>query len=61
MRIRLLLTALFACLTIVISADNYQDMEPLKLQMPEMKPELMYNKSLNRCVQGRAGVVGVFI
>ena len=56
MRIRLLLTALFACLTIVISADNYQDMEPLKLQMPEMKPELMYNTSYEAKPIGRVEV-----
>lgn len=41
MKIRHFLTLAVVALTVQANADNYRDMEPLKLEVPEMKPELV--------------------
>jgi len=41
MNARLFLTTIVVALFTQVSADNYQDMEPLKLDIPEMKAELV--------------------
>ena len=41
MNFRHLLTLAAVALTIQVNAENYRDMEPLKLEVPEMKAELV--------------------
>ena len=41
MNIRHLLTLATVALTVQANAENYQDMEPLTLEVPEMKAELV--------------------
>ena len=47
MKIRHLLTLAVVALTVQANADNYRDMEPLKLEVPEMKPELVKPTTIN--------------
>ena len=41
MKIKHYLTILAVALTVQANADNYRDMEPLTLEVPEMKAELV--------------------
>ncbi len=38
---RILFLVAFVIMTLTANAENYLNMEPLKLEVPEMKPELV--------------------
>ena len=41
MKLKLIMLAIVAFMTLQVNANDYRDMEPLKLDTPEMKPELV--------------------
>ena len=41
MKLKLFMLAIVALMTLQVNANDYRDMEPLKLDTPEMKPELV--------------------
>ena len=53
MKTKLFLTVALVCMALTASADNYKDMEPMKLAVPEMKAELVSVATPKACPFGR--------
>ena len=53
MKIKIFLTIVLVCMALTASADNYSDMEPVKLSVPDMKAELVPVTTRKACPFGR--------